>query len=79
VPFVVNVVASLLSGAAADRNPWHATTLEWTAPSPPPHGNFITLPVVYRGPYHYSVPPAAEDWVPQDQPPARAAAAAGGA
>ena len=23
-----------------DDNPWEATTLEWTAPSPPPHGNF---------------------------------------
>ena len=25
-------------------NPWHANTLEWAAPSPPPHGNCPTLP-----------------------------------
>ena len=23
--------------------PWHSNTLEWTAPSPPPHGNFETI------------------------------------
>ena len=23
-----------------ESNPWHATTLEWTAPCPPGHGNF---------------------------------------
>ena len=41
------------------------TTLEWTAPSPPPHGNFAQLPVVYRGPYEYSVPGQKKDFWPQ--------------
>jgi len=68
IPFVVNVVWSLLAGKAAPKNPWEANTLEWTAPSPPPHLNWgETLPVVYRGPYEYSVPEASEDWLPQDQ------------
>ena len=41
----------------ATRNPWHANTLEWEAPTPPPHGNFPgPLPTVYRGPYEYSSP-----------------------
>ena len=46
-------------------NPWQATTIEWAAPSPPPHGNFLVAPEAYRGPYEYSVPGAAKDFVPQ--------------
>jgi cytochrome c oxidase subunit 1 len=49
-------------------NPWEATTLEWSAPSPPGHGNFLTEPVVYRAPYEYSVPGAARDFTPQFEP-----------
>ncbi|MEK7880185.1 MAG: cbb3-type cytochrome c oxidase subunit I, partial [candidate division NC10 bacterium] len=68
LPFAVNVVWSLLAGKVAPRNPWEANTLEWTAPSPPPHGNWgETLPVVYRGPYEYSPPEVREDWLPQDR------------
>jgi cytochrome c oxidase subunit 1 len=48
-------------------NPWEATTLEWQAPSPPPHGNFETVPEVHRGPYEYSVPGHAKDFTPQNQ------------
>jgi cytochrome c oxidase subunit 1 len=67
VPFVINFVWSLVAGRVADRNPWHANTLEWVAPSPPPHGNFTTIPTVHRGPYEYSVPGMREDWLPQDR------------
>jgi cytochrome c oxidase subunit 1 len=63
--FLVNFIWSLFAGRRAGENPWQANTLEWTAPSPPPHGNFLTPPVVYRGPYEYSVPEVAEDWLPQ--------------
>jgi len=42
--------------------------LEWTVPSPPPHGNFAELPTVYRGPYEYSVPGNKEDYWPQNMP-----------
>jgi cytochrome c oxidase subunit 1 len=63
--FVINFVWSLFAGRRASENPWQANTLEWTAPSPPPHGNFLTTPVVYRGPYEYSSPEVAEDWLPQ--------------
>jgi cytochrome c oxidase subunit 1 len=68
IPFVVNFFWSMFSGPPAERNPWQANTLEWSAPSPPPHGNFETPPSVYRGPYVYSPPDVAEDWVPQDRP-----------
>jgi cytochrome c oxidase subunit 1 len=53
-------------GRPAPVNPWQASTLEWTAPSPPPHGNWgPALPAVERGPYEYSVPGARQDWLPQ--------------
>lgn len=68
--FAANFIWSLFRGEKAERNPWNANSLEWAAPSPPPHGNFAETPVVYRGPYEYSVPDADEDFLPQDQPPA---------
>jgi cytochrome c oxidase subunit 1 len=68
LPFVVNFFWSLFAGKVAERNPWQANTLEWSAPSPPPHGNFDTVPVVYRGPYEYSHPSVSEEWLPQDRP-----------
>jgi cytochrome c oxidase subunit 1 len=71
----VNVFWSLWRGKRAEVNPWHANTLEWTAPSPPPHGNFESIPTVYRGPYEYSSPEVPEDWLPQDRALARAAPA----
>jgi cytochrome c oxidase subunit 1 len=65
--FLVNFFWSLFSGKKAERNPWQANTLEWTAASPPPHGNFEVQPVVYRGPYEYSSPEVKEDWLPQNR------------
>ena len=67
IPFVVNFFWSMLAGKKAARNPWEANTLEWVAPTPPPHGNFATIPRVYRGPYEYSVPGVREDYLPQDR------------
>ena len=56
-------------GPKAPANPWEATTLEWTMPSPPPHDNFGGQdPVVNHGPYEYSVPGAAKDYVMQNDP-----------
>jgi cytochrome c oxidase subunit 1 len=65
--FVVNFFGSLFFGKRAGSNPWNANTLEWTAPSPPGHGNFLQQPIVYRGPYEYSQPDAAEDFLPQSE------------
>lgn len=67
--FFYNVVRSLLKGKKAEANPWQANSLEWQAPSPPPHGNWgEQLPVVYRWAYDYSVPGASQDFVPQTVP-----------
>ena len=65
IPFILNFFKSLFWGEKVDNNPWQATTLEWSAPSPPPHGNFLEAPVVYREPYEYSVPGQKHDFWPQ--------------
>ena len=65
IPFVVNFIMSWFKGEKAAENPWDANGLEWTVPSPPPHGNFANVPTVYRGPYEYSSPLVEEDFLPQ--------------
>ncbi len=65
--FIFNFFVSLKKGKkVTSDNPWQATTLEWATPTPPPHGNFLQEPVVYRGPYEYSVPGKKEDFSPQN-------------
>jgi cytochrome c oxidase subunit I len=49
---------SMRYGKKASANPWKATGLEWTTPSPPPEHNFKVTPVVTEGPYNY---PAASE------------------
>ena len=66
--FFANLFYSLFWGERAGRNPWHSNSLEWTAPSPPGHGNFDIAPVVQRGPYEYSVPGMEADYLPQTSP-----------
>ena len=68
IPFIINFFSSIKGGKRVGDNPWDATTLEWSAPSPPGHGNFLTEPIVYRGPYEYSVPGADKDFTPQFEP-----------
>ncbi len=69
IPFIINLFYSINNGRPAESdNPWESTTLEWQTPTPPPHGNFTKTPVVYRGPYEYSVPGHKQDFTPQNQP-----------
>ena len=67
--YAFNFFWSLFKGEKAGNNPWDSNTLEWTVPSPPPHGNFPEMPVVYRGPYEYSSPESETDFYPQTTPP----------
>ena len=68
IPFIINIFVSMFNGEKVDRNPWHATTIEWSAPSPPvPHANFEGEVEVFRGPYEYSVPGADKDFSPQTE------------
>jgi cytochrome c oxidase subunit 1 len=72
--FLYNFFWSLKNGPKAGKNPWNATTLEWITESPPAHDNFGgQYPSVYRGPYEYSVPGAAEDYIPQNLEPSQVA------
>jgi cytochrome c oxidase subunit 1 len=64
--FFVNFWWSLFKGKKASENPWEDNGLEWSCPSPAPHGNWETLPTVYRGPYEFSAPGAAKDYLPQN-------------
>jgi len=67
--FLVNVIYSWIKGPKASNNPWEATTLEWTVSSPPPFDNFAGVePVVYHGPYEFSVPGAPKDYTMQTDP-----------
>jgi cytochrome c oxidase subunit 1 len=65
--FALNFILSWFTGAKAEVNPWRDNALEWTVPSPPPHGNFAVTPTVYRGPYEYSSPESPDDYLPQHQ------------
>ncbi|KAB2644167.1 MAG: cytochrome c oxidase subunit I [Verrucomicrobia bacterium] len=65
--FFVNLFYSIFKGPQAPDNPWLATTLEWTISSPPGHGNFPITPIVYNGPYEYSVPGMDKDYLPQNE------------
>jgi cytochrome c oxidase subunit I len=69
IPFIVNFIGSIFWGKRAPNNPWNANTLEWTTTSPPLRDNFESRPVAYRGPYEYSAPGQAADWLPQNQKP----------
>jgi cytochrome c oxidase subunit 1 len=70
IPFIINFFRSMKAGAKAKPNPWKANSLEWAAPSPPPHGNFESPLIVYRGPYEFSSPGSQEDFLPQYLPSA---------
>ena len=67
IVFIINFFWSMKKGQKVSDNPWDATTLEWSAPSPPPHGNFATPPRAFRGPYEYSVPGDPTDFTMQSQ------------
>ncbi len=68
--FVWNFFTSLRRGRTAPANPWEVGTLEWSVPSPPPHHNFDTIPVVVRGPHEMADPaarPLGRDWLSQTE------------
>lgn len=67
--FLFNFFYSIFRGRIASANPWKSTTLEWTTPRNPGHGNWPgEIPAVYRWPYDYSKPGAKDDYIPQTVP-----------
>jgi len=51
---MIYLVWSMRYGRPAPDNPWRATGLEWTTPSPPPTENFDAPPIVTEEAYTYS-------------------------
>jgi cytochrome c oxidase subunit 1 len=67
--FLYNFFYSIFWGKKATSNPWKSNTLEWTTPINVGHGNWVgEIPAVYRWPYDYSKPGAADDFIPQNVP-----------
>jgi cytochrome c oxidase subunit 1 len=67
--FLYNLIHSRFKGPQAPDNPWDATSLEWTIPSPPPWNNFGDKhPIVYHDPYQYGVKGSKGDYIMQDSP-----------
>ena len=53
--FLANFFFSIYKGQKASKNPWKATTLEWTTPVNLGHGNWPgEIPTVHRWAYDYS-------------------------
>jgi cytochrome c oxidase subunit 1 len=50
---LVYMIASLIKGDKASRNPWGGRSLEWETDSPPIEHNFHVQPVVKHGPYEF--------------------------
>jgi cytochrome c oxidase subunit I+III len=67
--FIINILTSLTHGAAAEANPWGASSLEWATSSPPEPYNFSTIPEVHsRNPlWDETARPVATG--PDDRPP----------
>jgi cytochrome c oxidase subunit 1 len=70
--FLFNFVWTLWRGKKSEEgNPWRATTLEWSVPSPPPFDNFGAAdPIIYRGAYEFISSGAFSDFMPQSSAPA---------
>jgi len=66
--FVFNFFYSIFKGRkVTTANPWGATTLEWTTPIRPGHGNWTgEIPEVHRWPYDYGKD--GRDYIPQTEP-----------
>jgi len=70
IVMVVNFFYSIWYGKkVTKKNPWGATTLEWTTPINAPHGNWPgKLPVVHRWAYDYSTSDNGVDFKQQHEP-----------
>ena len=66
--FVFNFFYSIFKGRrVVTQNPWGATTLEWTTPIRPGHGNWVgEIPEVHRWAYDYGKD--GRDFIPQTEP-----------
>ncbi len=68
VVFIINFFYSIWNGKKmTTKNPWGASTLEWTTPIHPGHGNWEgKIPAVQRWPYDYAK--NGREFIPQIEP-----------
>ncbi|KXK44053.1 MAG: cytochrome C oxidase [Bacteroidetes bacterium OLB11] len=68
--FLLNFFVSIWKGKKVTTlNPWQATTLEWTTPIKPEHGNWEgDIPEVHRWAYDYKDNGEGGDFIPQTVP-----------
>ncbi|MEY3368703.1 MAG: hypothetical protein RI973_1858 [Bacteroidota bacterium] len=68
VIFVINFFYSVFKGRkVTSQNPWGASTIEWTTPINPGHGNWPgKIPAVQRWPYDYGKD--GREFIPQIEP-----------
>ncbi len=68
--FVLNFFVSIWYGRrVTTMNPWNSTSLEWTTPIRPGHGNWPgEIPTVYRWAYDYKDDGHGNDFIPQTTP-----------
>jgi cytochrome c oxidase subunit 1 len=66
--FIFNFFYSIFKGRrVTTQNPWGSTTLEWTAPIHPGHGNWVgEIPEVHRWAYDYGKD--GREFIPQTEP-----------
>ncbi len=68
--FIFNFFYSIYKGrklTERNKNPWASTTMEWTTPIHPPHGNWTgEIPEVYRWAYDYGKD--GRDYIAQTEP-----------
>ena len=55
LPFLWNVIQSLLTGPIAGDNPWNGLTPEWLTSSPPPVENWLGPAPLVEEPYGYGI------------------------
>jgi cytochrome c oxidase subunit 1 len=61
LPFLYNVIHSMLRGPLAGDNPWRALTPEWLTSSPPPVENWKGEAPLVKEPYGYGIDPQKMD------------------
>ncbi len=68
--FVFNFFISIFRGRKlTNPNPWESTSLEWTTPINPGHGNWPgAVPEVHRWPYDFKDDGEGKDFIPQTVP-----------
>ena len=58
---IANLIYAAYKGKKATTNPYDSLSLGWKCPSPPPHDNFATIPIVTDWTYGYSNEPNGHD------------------